>query len=778
MKSVKTGSALIGIVRDPILYIDHQGVVMDQHFHEEGDPAFMDLDLMGRNIGEHEFFRDTKDFISICLESKEPQTSYFSWAYGGQLKHYEALMEYHDEVSVLVLIREITKKKQRENELLEMSDLIQNIYDGTAAWTGHDYLDHLTIQLAKSLKSDCTAIFVLNQKEGTLDTISVWQDGSIVKNLSGAAEGSPLSNVVEGGLLEIRSGFESLYPDFFLLEKINISSFVGVPMYYKSSEETPIGFMATMYKEPIQSVRLIDKILQIFSTRAATELERMENLKMLERSEQKFKALYNNTPALFNSVDKSGRVIEVGDFFLEITGYLREEVIGQPAIDFVTKVSQEYGLSEVFPKFVKLGYCKDVPLQFIKKDESILDVMFSATVVKDERGNFEKIVTNLNDVTQLRKIENELKESEAKVAAAAERFQSLFDNSPVGIIIHTDGIIQQVNREAIKLAGGKSADEFIGKKALSFVHPDSLESAKKRIETILTTKKPHQNEQKFLRLDNTFVYAEVHGTLIEYNGKPSIQIAIYDITDRKEAEERILENESKLKSLNDNLARQNYQLEEFAHIASHNLRAPVTNMLSLAKIKENDPSPENEIFVWENIKKTIQNLDETLIELNDVVKTSWELDKNKRRLKFETVLSKILESIHNDVKQQGAKIETNFEELPSIYYPKVYLESILQNLVTNALKYADKNRKPHIIIKTCVENGQGVMTIRDNGLGIDLKKFSKKLFGLRKTFHENEDARGVGLFITKAQIESMGGKITVESEVGKGSVFRINFGEV
>ncbi|MFY0627812.1 MAG: PAS domain-containing sensor histidine kinase [Reichenbachiella sp.] len=778
MKSSNSKEALVGIVRDPILLINQKGKVLNQHFHEESDPAFVDLELVGKNIGDFEFFRDTKDCIPFCLETKEPRTSYFSWAYGGQLKHYEALMECHDEKTVLVLIKEITKKKQRDNELLEMSDLIQNIYEGTASWTGHDYLDHLTIQLAKSLKSDCTAIFIHNEEEGSLESISIWDSGSISKNVKGTEIGSPWDHIMHDDMLEIRSGFTDLYPDFFLLEKIEVSSFVGVPMYYKGSDTSPMGFMAAMYKEPIQSVRLIDKILKIFSTRAVTELEQMENLKMVERSEQKFKALYNNTPALFNSVDQEGKVIEAGDFFLEITGYLREEVIGQPAINFVTKESQEYGLKEVFPKFSKLGYCKDVPLQFIKKNGDVLDVMFSATLVKDEKGRFEKIVTNLNDVTKLRRIENELKESEAKVAEAALRFQSLFDNSPVGIIIHTDGIIKQVNSETIKLARGTSSKDFVGKEALSFIHHDSLDAAKKRIDNIMRTKKAHRNEQKFLRLDGTTVEVEAQGNIIEYEGKTSIQIAIYDITERKKAQQAILENESKLKSLNDNLFKQNHQLEEFAHIASHNLRAPVTNMLSLVKIKETDPTPENEVFVWDNIKKTIVNLEETLIELNDVVKTSWELDKNRRRLKFEMVLDKIVDSFRNEIKKKNAIIETNFTELPSIYYPKVYLESIMQNLLTNAIKYSDKSRNPIISITTKVKDGNGYLIIQDNGLGIDLNKFGKKLFGLRKTFHQNEDARGVGLFITKAQIETMGGSISVESEVGKGSIFSINFGEV
>lgn len=768
---------LLSIVKDPILRVDRVGLVIDQHLHVDSDPAFVDLDLIGKNIGEFEFFRDTKDEISSCLVSGEPRTSYFSWAYGGQLKHYEALIEPQDEDEVLILIKEITKRKQRDNELLDYADLIQSIYEGTSSWTGHDYLDNLAIQLAKSLNSDCTAIFVIDEKTNELVTVTIWEDGSITKNINGPIEGSPFAQIEADGLLEIRSGFQQLYPDFYLLDRLTINSFVGVPMYYNQSDR-PIGMMATMYREPIQSVRQIDKILKIFSTRAATELERMENLRKLESSEQKFKALYNNTPALFNSVDRNGVCIEVGDFFLERTGYLREEVIGQHAFRFVTDESKNYALQKVFPNFLRTGYCKDVPLQFLKKNGEVLDVLFSATVVKDTKGDFEKIVTNLNDVTELRRIEKDLKEREARVVEAANRYQSFFNNSPVGIIIHTDGLIRHVNSETVRLARGTTIFDFIGKEALSFVHPDSKRVAQKRIDSIYKTKKAHRNEQKFLCVDGSVIEVEAMGTLIDYEGKPSIQIAFYDISERKRAQEKLIERDKKLEGLNEHLGRQNQQLEEFAHIASHNLRAPVTNMLSLIKIREIDPSPENEQFVWDSIKKTVKNLDETLIELNDVVKTSWELDKNRRELKFERVLDKILSSVGNQIDRLGARVDKDFSKLPSIYYPKVYLESILQNLVTNALKYSHPERKPEVKIRTYEKQGQGWLSVEDNGVGIDLERFGKKLFGLRKTFHDNEDARGVGLFITKAQVEAMGGSIEVKSKVGKGSIFIINFGEL
>ncbi|MCV9389236.1 PAS domain-containing sensor histidine kinase [Reichenbachiella ulvae] len=754
--------------------IARDGEVLEFHFHENGDPALIALDFGEKKLSEHFFLEEMMEAVEVCLETGESQSAYFTLTHLGSRKHYEVLIEQHDEDEVLAIVKEITKKKQRENELIEYYDLLQNIYEGTATTTGTDYLDQLTHQLSKALKADYTAICLIDTRKDLLETVSINFAGSKVDNVVWDLEDSPFEQVLEHSYLEIKQGFKNKFPEFELNKGHIFNGFIGVPLYYNHMFGEPIGFMFALYEQALVLGKHNEKILQIFSARAAAELERVEGQKKLEYSENRFKALYNNTPAFFSSTNKVGVVIEVGDYFLEKTGYIRREVIGRKAIEFLTPQSQKVGL-KILPKFIKRGYCKDVALEFVKKNGQIMEMMMSATTIRDDRGRFVKNIMNLNDVTHLRRVERELRKSEERVIHAANRYQSLFDNSPVGIIIHTDGIIKHVNAETIRLARGNSIYDFIGKKALSFVHPESKAVAQERIDKIYQTKSPHRNEQKFLCVDGSVIEVEAMGTLIDYEGKPSVQIAFYDISDRKNAERRILERDKELERLNESLARQNNQLEEFAHIASHNLRAPITNMLSLIKIREVDPSLATQEFVWDNLGKTVRNLDETIIELNDVVKTSWELDKQRKELHFQEVLERILNNIVDQIAKANAEFVIDFT-LSAIFYPKIYLESILQNLVTNAIKYRDPKRNAVIKINTWEKNGRGYLSIEDNGLGIDLDMHGSKLFGLRRTFHANSDARGVGLFITKAQIESLGGGIKVESQVGKGTKFIIDFG--
>lgn len=106
---------------------------------------------------------------------------------------------------------------------------------------------------------------------------------------------------------------------------------------------------------------------------------------------------------------------------------------------------------------------------------------------------------------------------------------------------------------------------------------------------------------------------------------------------------------------------------------------------------------------------------------------------------------------------------------------RVYLDSIVLNLITNSIKYCSPDRDSYVLLE-CVETENIVqLIVKDNGIGIDLKKNGHKLFGMFKTFHAHPDARGVGLFITKNQVEAMGGKIEVESEIGVGTTFKITF---
>jgi signal transduction histidine kinase len=197
-------------------------------------------------------------------------------------------------------------------------------------------------------------------------------------------------------------------------------------------------------------------------------------------------------------------------------------------------------------------------------------------------------------------------------------------------------------------------------------------------------------------------------------------------------------------------------------------------LLNFLKVEKSESEKQQ---ITDMLIDSSDNLMETLNNLNEVI------DINTRRgLKWKSIGLKT--KIKNVVQSQSADVSTNNalikNKVPANIRIKVipeYIDSIISNFLTNSIKYKSPERDPIIEFSASKEDNYTVLSITDNGLGIDLKKYGDKLFGMYKTFHNNEGARGIGLFITKNQIEAMNGKVKVTSEVGLGTTFKIYFNE-
>jgi signal transduction histidine kinase len=248
---------------------------------------------------------------------------------------------------------------------------------------------------------------------------------------------------------------------------------------------------------------------------------------------------------------------------------------------------------------------------------------------------------------------------------------------------------------------------------------------------------------------------------------------------RKEAEDSVIvankNLEKTVKERTQHLEDQNQQLENFAYIISHNLRGPVSNLNSLLYFYKEEQTMEEKDFLMVKFEKAVNNVSETLTELLEVVSIRNDLKEEKEMLFFQETFDKTLESYQGQALEFKAKITTDFTAVPSIKYSSVYLESIMQNLLSNALKYRSPDRNPVIHFQTKISENRIEMTVADNGLGIDLVENGSRLFGFHKVFHKHPDSKGVGLYLTKAQVLAMGGEISATSEVDKGTTFKIVF---
>ncbi|NRD19072.1 PAS domain-containing sensor histidine kinase [Winogradskyella eckloniae] len=240
----------------------------------------------------------------------------------------------------------------------------------------------------------------------------------------------------------------------------------------------------------------------------------------------------------------------------------------------------------------------------------------------------------------------------------------------------------------------------------------------------------------------------------------------------------IKQKEINLEKTSDIVASQNSRLFNFAHIVSHNLRSHSSNLTLIVRLINELNTVEEKLELLDNIKNVSDSLNTTIEHLNEVVTIQTNSNQHKEDVSFSTTLEQVTTSINQIIDTNRATINSDFSKAESIHYIPAYLDSILLNLITNAIKYKHKDRDPIITISTSLDyknNDRIVLKISDNGSGIDMEKFGSKLFGMYKTFHYNADARGIGLFITKNQIESLNGEIQVESEPNIGTTFTIKF---
>jgi PAS domain S-box-containing protein len=380
------------------------------------------------------------------------------------------------------------------------------------------------------------------------------------------------------------------------------------------------------------------------------------------------------------------------------------------------------------------------------------------------KGKITGRVWSFLDITEQEKAELELKYRES-------RYRTLQEASFGGIGLHKNGIIIDANSGLSQLTGFP-LNELIGINGTDLIAPEYRDVVIEKIKSNY----PDAYDVIGLRKDGSRYYLEVRGKSFQAEGKTLRVTEFRDITERKLVEEKIRDQNMRLASIAQNLRKKNDQLEEFTQIVSHNLRSPVGNISALLDHYEKATSSEERAELIRYIKSSSESLLATMQEMNEILKMSQAGPMEVVELHFKQVLEKVITMLNANITSQRAVIETDFQEEKVIFSP-LYLESILLNLVSNALKYASSKRQPIIRVSTVAHEETVVLKVEDNGLGIDLSKFGHQMFKLRKTFHQHPDSRGIGLFMVKNQVEVMGGEIYVTSEVEKGSTFTIHFGK-
>ncbi|WP_338790780.1 PAS domain S-box protein [Bernardetia sp. MNP-M8] len=454
-------------------------------------------------------------------------------------------------------------------------------------------------------------------------------------------------------------------------------------------------------------------------------------------------------------VDLEKHTMKWSDVTKQIHGV---EVDYEPTIEegihFYPEGKNRQVITEVFKEAIEKGINYDLELQILTATGNLKWVRLIG-ISEIKNGKCEKLYGLIQDIDQAVKYRLELEQQK-------KLFRQTFEFAPNGMaLVGLDGNWTQVNQQVCIMLG-YTKEELSKLTFQDITHPDDLDLDLKLLEELLAGKREsYQMEKRYFHKSGNLVWALLSVSLMkDKEGNPVHFVSqLTDITDKKLLLETTLE--------------QNDRLLNFAHIVSHNLRSHTSNfsmLLSMMKM-ENPKLVENEFFPF--LLQSSSSLQETLSYLTDIVVMQNEVKDNTKALNLYKYVEKAHFAIQSLVSSSNAEIHNEVDKDIFVDAIPAYLESIILNFFTNSIKYCSNKRNPIIFITSEIDPSYVVFSIKDNGLGIDLEKHGKKLFGMYKTFHEKEDSRGIGLFITKNQIEALGGKVEVESQVNQGTTFKI-----
>ncbi|MBC3538697.1 PAS domain S-box protein [Rufibacter sediminis] len=379
------------------------------------------------------------------------------------------------------------------------------------------------------------------------------------------------------------------------------------------------------------------------------------------------------------------------------------------------------------------------------------------TAQLNEQGQMVRMDGSANDITSRKKMEEKLSFADFSIERASDAF----------LWTRADAHITRVNRATCLLLG-YTEEELLQRRTLDLV-PELTEQSWSLLWAKFKAHKSLEFETVFKAKDGQLHPVEVHLNYFKMGPETYSFTSIRPIAERKQAE-------AEKNRLTEEMARQNEHLRQFTYIVSHNLRAPVANIVGLLHLynRKNHADPINSLLI-NKLERTTHRLDNTLWDLNDILTVRSKQEQALEKTDLVKVLSEVQESLAGQLVDTPCCFSVDFAQGQTVLGVKGYVHSIFFNLITNAIKYRAQDRPLKIRIKTVFSKGYLCLQIQDNGLGIDLAKQKAKIFGLYRRFHPHIEGKGVGLHMIKTQIETMGGWVEVESEEGKGSTFKVYF---
>ena len=474
-------------------------------------------------------------------------------------------------------------------------------------------------------------------------------------------------------------------------------------------------------------------------------------------NEIRYQALFEQAPDAITITNRDGNYIEVNKSMCHLLGYSKEEYTHLKIADSLFE--EDLGITP--PRVQNLKQDEEVRYErrLKRKNGTEVYVEVSASTMDDGRH-----LVFLRDITE-KKISEHQKEFDRK------NFDALINT--------TDDLMWSINKNMELITCNKAFEQIVNQ-----LTGRSLSEEASVLQSLFPKNQLSRYQAYFERAFAGEIFTEIDHLTSPYEiwseisfypiiqGNEIIGCACYsrNITALKLAEQE------RIKMTND-LKQRNKNLEQFAYIVSHNLRAPVANISGIIYVMQTIKLDRKEKKVMINeLSNSVEKLDNVINDLNHILQVrEGEVYHKKELVYFSELVDNIKLSIENMIVKEQFDIISDFSEVNEFMTTKGYLYSIFYNLILNSIKYRRTDIKSFIKIKSVSTNNSISLIFEDNGLGIDLKKKGDQVFGLYKRFHYHTEGKGMGLYMVKTQVETLGGRISIESEVNQGTTFTIEF---
>jgi PAS domain S-box-containing protein len=504
------------------------------------------------------------------------------------------------------------------------------------------------------------------------------------------------------------------------------------------------------------------KILLVVLTFGLALLFNRSLLNDIALQENKFSKAFHTSPyAIILSRLSDNHILEINETFYRITGYHSDEMVGNTTLMFnfwENPSDRIFVLKELAENRAVMGK----EFNFRNRNGDRFTGLYSAQIITI--NNEECLMSSINDISERKKAEEELKESEAK-------FRSLFARMSEGFALHeilydahrnpVDYRILEVNQAFEKLVGisaAKAKDQLAS-------HVYGLKTAPflDIYAEVAATGEPQSFQSHFPPLDKFYeitAFSPSHGFFATI---------FSDITEQRKSEEALMNSEIRLRNLN-------ATKDKFFSIIAHDLKSPFNSILGFSKLLGESVKTKDFENVGQYasiIERSTQRTMDLLMNLLEWSRSqTGRIDYLPEYLEVNYLLNEVLELLEQTALQKAITIHRELAPFVTVYADRVLLSTILRNLLSNAVKFTQPGGEIHL--SALKKGGMMEFCVRDNGVGIkneDLKKLFRIEEGYSRKGTLNEQGTGLGLLLCKEFVEKQGGTIRVESELGKGSAF-------